>query len=49
MAQTQMMNQVLKGELVSFSAMAIAIVVCFALMAASLLFVAKKMREVVMQ
>lgn len=49
MAQTQMMNQVLKGELVSLSAIAIALAVCSAIVAASLLFVAKKMRQVVME
>lgn len=49
MAQTQMMNQVLKGELVSMNAIAIAIVVCAVIIAASLLFVSRKMREVVME
>ena len=49
MAQTQMMNQVLKGELVSLSAIAIALSVCSAIVVASLLFVAKKMRQVVME
>ncbi len=49
MAQTQMMNQVLKGELVAASSFAIAIVVAVAIMAASLIFVSKKMREVVAQ
>jgi sodium transport system permease protein len=49
MAQTQMMNQVLKGELVSLSAIAIALTVCSAIVVASLLFVAKKMRQVVME
>lgn len=49
MAQTQMMNQVLKGELVSLNAIAIALVVCSAVVAASLLFVSKKMRQVVME
>ncbi|MFZ6800782.1 ABC transporter permease [Undibacterium sp. Di24W] len=49
MAQTQMMNQVLKGELVSLSAIAIALAVCSAIVVASLLFVAKKMRQVVME
>nr|WP_315484820.1 ABC transporter permease subunit [uncultured Undibacterium sp.] len=49
MAQTQMMNQVLKGELVSLSAIAIALSVCSAIVVASLLFVSKKMRQVVME
>jgi sodium transport system permease protein len=49
MAQTQMMNQVLKGELVSLSSIGIALVVCSAIVVASLLFVAKKMRQVVME
>jgi sodium transport system permease protein len=49
MAQTQMMNQVLKGELVSLNAIAIALAVCSAIVAASLLFVSKKMRQVVME
>lgn len=49
MAQTQMMNQILKGELVSFSAMGMAIAVCIAIVTLSLSFVAKKMREVVAQ
>lgn len=49
MAQTQMMNQVLKGELISASASLIAISVCLALVVLSMGFVAKKMREVVMQ
>lgn len=49
MAQTQMMNQVLKGELVSLNAIGIALLVCCAIVAASLLFVSRKMREVVME
>jgi sodium transport system permease protein len=49
MAQTQMMNQVLKGELVSVNAIAIAIAVCAVIIAASLIFVSRKMREVVME
>ncbi len=49
MAQTQMMNQVLKGELVAVSSFAIAIAVALAIMVASLTFVSKKMREVVAQ
>lgn len=49
MAQTQMMNQILKGELVSFSAMGMAIAVCIAIVTLSLSYVAKKMREVVAQ
>ncbi|MBY0573140.1 MAG: ABC transporter permease [Undibacterium sp.] len=48
MAQTQMMNQVLKGELVSLTSMAIAMLVSAVLVIASLSFVSKKMREVVM-
>ena len=44
MAQTQMMNQVLKGELVAVSSFAIAIAVALAIMVASLTFVSKKMR-----
>lgn len=48
MAQTQMMNQVLKGELVSTNAIAMAIAVCAVIVAASLMFVSRKMREVVM-
>jgi sodium transport system permease protein len=47
MAQTQMMNQVLKGELVSINAIAMAIAVCAAIVLASLMFVSRKMREVV--
>lgn len=49
MAQTQMMNQVLKGELVSSNAIAIALSVCCVIVAVSLLFVSRKMREVVME
>ncbi|WP_395006111.1 ABC transporter permease [Undibacterium sp.] len=49
MAQTQMMNQVLKGELVSMQAIAIALAVCCVIVAVSLLFVSRKMREVVME
>nr|WP_315467619.1 ABC transporter permease subunit [uncultured Undibacterium sp.] len=49
MAQTQMMNQVLKGELVSLNAIAIALSVCCVIVAVSLLFVSRKMREVVME
>lgn len=49
MAQTQMMNQILKGEFVSLAAMGMAIVVCIAIVTLSLSFVAKKMREVVAQ
>ncbi|WMW81485.1 ABC transporter permease subunit [Undibacterium cyanobacteriorum] len=49
MAQTQMMNQVLKGEAVATSSFAIAIVVALCIMTASLIFVSKKMREVVAQ
>lgn len=49
MAQTQMMNQVLKGEAVAISSFAIAIAVALSIMAASLIFVSKKMREVVAQ
>jgi sodium transport system permease protein len=49
MAQTQMMNQVLKGELVSLSSIAIALSVCSAIVVTSLLFVSKKMRQVVME
>jgi sodium transport system permease protein len=49
MAQTQMMNQVLKGEAVSYAALALAVGVCVVIMALSLGFVAKKMRDVVMQ
>jgi len=49
MAQTQMMNQVLKGELVSLNAIGIALLVCCAIVTASLLFVSRKMREVVME
>ncbi len=47
LGQTQMMNQILKGELVSYSAMGMAIAVCVAIVLLSLGFVAKKMREVV--
>lgn len=49
MAQTQMMNQVLKGELVSLNSIAIALTVCAAIVLASLSFVSKKMRQVVME
>ncbi|MBR7801036.1 ABC transporter permease [Undibacterium fentianense] len=49
MAQTQMMNQVLKGELVGAHPMLIAIGVCVLIVTASLYFVASKMREVVME
>ncbi len=48
MAQTQMMNQVLKGELVSMNALAIASLVSAVIVVASLSFVSRKMREVVM-
>lgn len=49
MAQTQMMNQVLKGELVSANSIGMAIAVCAVIIAASLIFVSRKMREVVME
>lgn len=49
MAQTQMMNQVLKGELVSLNSIAIALLVCTGIVIASLSFVSKKMRQVVME
>lgn len=49
MAQTQMMNQILKGELVAYAAMGMAIAVCVVIVVVSLGFVAKKMREVVAQ
>lgn len=49
MAQTQMMNQVLKGEVVTFAAIGMAIAVCIAIVVLSLGFVSKKMREVVAQ
>ena len=47
MAQTQMMNQVLKGELLASATMIPALLVCLCLVVLSLSFVAKKMREVV--
>lgn len=49
MAQTQMMNQVLKGELVTLNAIGLALLVCSVIVAGSLLFVSRKMREVVME
>ncbi|MBR7747693.1 ABC transporter permease [Undibacterium baiyunense] len=49
MAQTQMMNQVLKGELVALNAIGLALLVCSVIVAGSLLFVSRKMREVVME
>ncbi|GGX24856.1 ABC transporter permease [Undibacterium macrobrachii] len=49
MAQTQMMNQVLKGELVALNAIGLALLVCSVIVVASLLFVSRKMREVVME
>lgn len=49
MAQTQMMNQVLKGELVATSSIAIALLVSCLIVSASLLFVSRKMRDVVME
>lgn len=49
MAQTQMMNQVLKGELVATNSIAIALLVSCLIVSASLLFVSRKMRDVVME
>lgn len=49
MAQTQMMNQVLKGELVTLNSIGLALLVCSVIVAGSLLFVSRKMREVVME
>jgi sodium transport system permease protein len=49
MAQTQMMNQVLKGELVAPNAIAIALLVSCLIVTTSLYFVSRKMRDVVME
>lgn len=49
MAQTQMMNQVLKGELVASNSIGIALLVSCLIVGASLFFVSRKMREVVME
>lgn len=49
MAQTHMMNQILKGEAVSIAAMGLAIAVCVGIIVLCLGFIAKKMREVVAQ
>lgn len=48
LAQTQMLNQVLKGETLSVAAVGIALLVCIALIAACLAYVSGKMRRVVM-
>ena len=47
-AQSLMMNHVLKGEALELSAVAIALLVCTSICIASLSFVAHKMRRVVM-
>ncbi|MBC3873871.1 ABC transporter permease [Undibacterium flavidum] len=49
MAQTQMMNQVLKGELVGANSIGIALLVSCVIVSGSLLFVSRKMRDVVME
>ncbi|MFZ6818044.1 ABC transporter permease [Undibacterium sp. Ji22W] len=49
MAQTQMMNQVLKGELVGANSIGIALLVSCLIVSGSLLFVSRKMRDVVME
>ncbi|MFZ6773122.1 ABC transporter permease [Undibacterium sp. SXout7W] len=48
LAQNQMMNQLLKGETVSVWSMLIAFLVCAGLTSISLVYIAKKMRQVVM-
>lgn len=48
-AQSLMMNHVLKGEALELNAVAIALLVCASMTLASLSFVAHKMRRVVMQ
>ena len=48
LAQNQMMNQLLKGEVVPATAMLTACGVCIVLTGISLLYIAKKMRQVVM-
>jgi sodium transport system permease protein len=47
-AQSLMMNHVLKGEAVGVTSIAIALLVCVALTIGCLTFVANKMRRVVM-
>lgn len=48
LAQNQMMNQVLKGELLSPAAVGIASVICLAITLICLTYIAQKMRQVVM-
>ncbi|MBC3870528.1 ABC transporter permease [Undibacterium oligocarboniphilum] len=48
LAQNQMMNQVLKGELLSPASLGIASVICLAITLICLTYIAQKMRQVVM-
>ncbi|MFZ4527241.1 MAG: ABC transporter permease [Undibacterium curvum] len=48
LAQNQMMNQVLKGEALNFPAAGAALIVCSGITLTALLYIAQKMRKVVM-